>query len=182
MRLALAALLALASQGEVPGAQEAASSPFRCPEGTVRLGASPPAGYEVWCERPEEPPERRREGPERTYYDDGGLAKASEWKAGRLHGPFVEWYRNGRPARAGEYRDGEREGVWKVFFENGPLEEECGYQGGERHGRFASYFADGRRRVEGRFCHGLQCATWTSWDDEGRVVGSTEYEDIHATP
>jgi hypothetical protein len=179
--LLLAALL-LAGDAAPPSARDAAASPFACPPGTERMGAAPPQGFEVWCERPDQPSARRREGPARTWYDDGGLAKANAFKAGLPHGPYAEWHRNGRPARTGAYVDGERDGVFTVWSEAGVKEEECGYARGARDGRFATWWPNGRRRVEGRFCHDLQCGTWTTWDQDGRELGRARYEEIRGTP
>lgn len=175
----LAALLLLATPTE-PSRDELSRS-FDCPAGTVRVGAAPPDGFETWCERPDVPPPRR-EGPARSWYDDGGLAKASSWKAGHLDGPFLEWHRNGKLARAGEYRADAREGPWTIWLESGQREEECGYLHGERHGPFATFWPDGKRRVEGRYCHGLQCGEWTTWDAEGRELGKVTYAEIRGSP
>jgi len=164
-------------------AADAAAVAFLCPPGTERAGAEPPDGFEVACERPDRPAERRRDGPARTYYDDGGLAKEAWFKEGKPHGAFTEWHRNGRVARAGAWEDGVRAGAWRLYYESGQLEEECSYDGrGERHGRFTTYWPGGKRKAEGRFCHGLQCGKWTSWDERGREVGRVAYEEIRGEP
>jgi hypothetical protein len=176
----LLTLLLLAA--EPPLAAEAARAPFACPKGAERVGALPPEGFEAWCERPELPPDRRRDGPWRAFYDDGGLAKEARYAEGKLSGLFAEWHRNGRPARAGAWKDGEREGVWTLWRESGEVEEVCAYEKGERHGPFAAYWPGGRRKTEGRHCRGLQCGRWRSWDEAGREQGSAVYEDARATP
>ncbi len=183
-----------------------AAAPFSCPVGTERRGAVPPDGFEVWCERPGNPPGAARDGPARTYYDDGGLAKSTAFRDGLPHGPSVEWYRDGGPARAGLYQDGKKEGTWTAWYEGsgGPpkampgggasadadmppapsprASERCGYAGGEREGPFVAWWPDGKRRTEGRFCQGLQCGSWTSWDEAGHELGKVRYEEIRATP
>ncbi len=176
--IALALTLSLAA---TPAA-EAAATPLACPPGAERVGASPPEGFETQCERPDGPPERRREGPARTYYDDGGLAKQASYKEGKLHGAFTEWHRNGRVAGTGAWEEGARVGTWAIHYESGQLEEQCGYERGQRHGRFATFWPDGKPKVEGRFCHGLQCGAWTSWDERGRELGKVVYEEIRGTP
>jgi hypothetical protein len=184
MSLVLMALAVLsgAATAEPPLAREAAAVPFACPKGAERVGALPPDGFEVWCELPDRMPDRRRDGPWRTFYDGGSLAKESRFAEGKLDGPFVEWHRNGRPARAGSWKEGEREGVWTIWWESGALEEVCAYQKGDRHGRFASFWPGGKRKAEGRYCRGLQCGRWTSWDEGGREIGSAVFEEIRGTP
>jgi hypothetical protein len=179
----LALLVAGASAAPATPAAAAAALPFACPPGAERTGAEPPDGFEVACERPDQPEGRRRQGPARTYYDDGGLAKEERFKEGKLDGFFTEWHRNGRVAREGAWSDGARTGAWRIYYEDGQLEEDCSYDGrGERHGRFAAYWPSGKRKVEGRFCHGLQCGNWTTWDEGGREMGRVAYGEIRGEP
>jgi hypothetical protein len=176
----LASLLAAEPAG-APSREDVARS-FSCPAGTERMGATPPAGFEQWCEKPDELPIRRRHGPTLRWYDDGSLAQSGSFVLGERDGRFLEWHRNGRLARAGAYRANERVGTWTIWFESGRREEECGYERNARHGPFASWWPDGKRRVEGRYCHDLQCGTWISWDDQGREQGKVTYEEIRRTP
>jgi len=165
----------------LPARAEVARS-FSCPAGTERMGGAPPEAFETWCERMDEPPGRRREGPALRWYDDGGLAEARAFTRGELDGAFLEWHRNGRPARAGAYRRNERVGTWTVWFEDGRQEEECRYEQGKRNGAFATWWRNGARRVEGRYCQDLQCGTWTSWDELGHELGKVTYEEIRKVP
>jgi hypothetical protein len=180
--LTLLALALVLVDAAPPAASEAAKAPFSCPAGTELQGALPPDGFEAWCERPTEPPERRREGPWRSYYDDGALAKAGGYRAGKLDGPFTAWHRNGKPAERGSYVEGERDGGWTIWFESGRVEERCAYDRGEKHGPFAGFWPGGGRKVEGRHCRGLQCGRWTTWDEGGRELGSVVYEEIRSAP
>lgn len=177
-----ALLLALALAADPPPAREADRAPFTCPAGTERQGALPPDGFEAWCEKPDEPPERRREGPWRSYYDDGSLARAGAWRAGKRDGPFTAWHRDGKPAEHGTYAAGEREGPYTIWYESGRVEERCTYDRGEKHGPFATFWPGGGRKVEGRHCRGLQCGRWTTWDEAGRELGSVVYEEIRSGP
>jgi hypothetical protein len=176
-----AVLPATPAPPSVPPREELARS-FACPAGTERMGATPPEGFESWCEKPDEPPLRRREGPAFRWYDDGRLAQAGSVLRGERDGRFLEWHRNGKPARAGTYHANERVGIWTTWFESGQREEECAYDHNTRHGAFATWWPDGKRRVEGRFCHDLQCGTWTTWDDQGRELGKMTYEEIRRAP
>jgi hypothetical protein len=178
--LLLAGLLAAEPAG-FPSRAELARS-FSCPAGTEQMGGTPPVGFERWCEKPDEPPVRRRHGPTLRWYDDGGLAQSGSFVLGERDGRFLEWHRNGQLARAGAHRANERVGTWTIWFESGQREEECGYERNARHGPFATWWPNGRRRVEGRYCHDLQCGTWISWDEQGRELGRMTYEEIRRTP
>ena len=69
----------------------AAPPPLACPKGAERRGAAPPEGFAEWCEGKDVAGRPRREGPSRTYYDDGGLWVEERWSEGERDGPFVEW-------------------------------------------------------------------------------------------
>jgi antitoxin component YwqK of YwqJK toxin-antitoxin module len=153
-----------------------------CPPGAAEVGAAPPDGFELACEREGATGPDRREGPFRAWYDDGALAREAGYRAGRLHGKYVEYHRGGKRAREGEYSDGERVGTWRFYFEDGKLEEECAYAKGERHGPFASFHPNGKRKTAGRYCHGLQCGTWTTWAEDGAELGKVDYGEVRLVP
>jgi hypothetical protein len=161
----------------------AAPAPFACPPGTAHRGAAPPEAYEEWCEGKDPaggPP--RREGPSRTYYDDGGPWIETTWRAGLRHGPFVEWHRNREKAREGAFTDGRRSGRWTTWWDSGRVEEEAEWKDGVPHGRFASFWPSGKPRTVGRHCGGAQCGTWRTWDETGRELGAIEYGEQTLAP
>jgi antitoxin component YwqK of YwqJK toxin-antitoxin module len=153
-----------------------------CPKGTERRGAVPPDGFEEWCEGKDVAGRPRREGPSRTYYDDGGLWVEERWREGERDGPFVEWHRNGLKARAGAYVAGRKSGPWTTWRDTGVVEEEGEWRGGIPHGRFVAYWGTGKRRTEGRHCGGAQCGTWRTFDDAGRELGKVDYGEQTLSP
>jgi len=86
-----------AAERPPPGrADPPTSAPLRradrfCPPGTEQVGGQPPVGEVVWCE------------------DDDG----------RKQGPYRSWYDNGELEEEGQYKDGSRIGVWRFFDEKG---------------------------------------------------------------
>jgi hypothetical protein len=161
----------------------AAPAQLACPPGTERQGAVPPDGLEEWCEAKDPaggPP--RREGPSRTYYDDGAIWTEATWRAGQRHGRYVEYHRNGVKAREGTFTESRRSGRWTTWRESGRVEEEGDWRDGVPHGRFAAYWPTGKPRTEGRHCGGAQCGTWRTWDETGREIGAIEYGEQTLTP
>ncbi len=156
--------------------------PLVCPPGTQRAGAQPMEGFDEWCEAPAPDGRPRREGPARTYYDDGSLWVEATYHEGLLDGPFVERYRGGRKARQGSYQAGARSGAWTFFYEDGTVEEESSWTKGVPDGPFADYWPSGKPRSVGRRCLGSQCGRWRSYDEAGRLIGSVEYGDQRAAP
>ncbi len=160
----------------------AAPPPVVCPAGAERHGAQPPEGFEEWCEARTPEGRARREGPARTYYDDGGVWTEASYHDGQLDGPFLERYRGGGKARQGVYQAGLRSGAWTFFYEDGTVAEESSFTRGVPDGPFADYWPNGKPRNVGRKCLGAQCGKWSSYDDSGRLTGSVEYGELRAAP
>jgi len=171
--IALAAALLLAG-GTLP--------PLECPAGAARRGAAPPEGFEEWCEAKDPAGRPLRQGPARTWYDDGRPWTEASFREGLRDGPFVEWHRSGAKAREGAYAAGAKTGAWIVRGESGRVEEESAWRDGVPHGRYVSYWASGARRSEGRHCGGAQCGTWRTWDEAGREIGAVDYGEQRLTP
>jgi antitoxin component YwqK of YwqJK toxin-antitoxin module len=162
-----------------------APPPLECPSGAIRRGGQPADGFfEEWCETParEGGGGGKREGPTRTYYDNGIVWVESNYRDGKLDGPFVERYRRGTKASQGVYLAGVRDGNWTFFHEDGTVQEEAGFTKGVPDGRFADYWPNGRPRTSGRRCLGVQCGKWVTYDESGRLIGSVEYGEQRATP
>jgi antitoxin component YwqK of YwqJK toxin-antitoxin module len=160
--------------GAVVALALAATPPLTCPKGLEHRGAAPTDGYEEWCEGKDAYGNGRREGPARTWYDDGGVWLEQSFREGILDGPFVERHRNGRLAREGAYVRGRKVGTWKVWFASGVLEEQTEWRDGATHGAFAAFWPSGVRRTEGRYCGGAQCGRWRTFDAEGKQVGEVD--------
>jgi antitoxin component YwqK of YwqJK toxin-antitoxin module len=169
---ALAALLLLA----------APAPPLECPSGTTRRGAAPPEAFEEWCEGKDALGRALRQGPARTWYDDGRPWTEERFRDGQRDGAFVEWHRNGARARDGAFSLGAKTGRWIVRGESGAVEEESEWRAGVPHGRFVSYWPGGARRAEGRHCGGAQCGTWRTYDASGKELGAVEYGEQRLAP
>jgi antitoxin component YwqK of YwqJK toxin-antitoxin module len=153
-----------------------------CPQGAVARGAAPPEGHEEWCEGTDAAGRARRDGPARTFYDDGGLWIEERFREGLRDGPFLERHRNGRPARAGSFARGARTGRWTIHFDSGAVAEESQWKDGVLHGPFVSFWPGGNRRAEGRHCGGAQCGTWRTFDEAGEELGAVEYGEQSLAP
>jgi antitoxin component YwqK of YwqJK toxin-antitoxin module len=179
----IAAALALVLAAEPAAAADPRPlAPLACPAGAERKGGPPPELHEEWCEGKDPGGRPRREGPARTYYDDGGLWVEETFREGLRDGPFVERHRNGRTAREGTFAAGWKSGPWKVHFESGAPEEESEWREGVPHGRYVSYWRGGGKRTEGRHCGGVQCGTWRTWDEGGRLLGEMDHGEPSVRP
>jgi antitoxin component YwqK of YwqJK toxin-antitoxin module len=159
-----------------------AAAPLSCPPGTERRGAAPPDDFAEWCEGKDDAGQPRREGPSRTWYDDGALWTEQAFREGEPDGPFVERHRNGRKAREGTYARGRKVGRWSVWFESGGREEESTFRDGVPDGPFTAFWPNGAVRTEGRRCGGAQCGRWRTYDDAGRELGAVDYGEQSSRP
>ncbi|ACL67712.1 conserved hypothetical protein [Anaeromyxobacter dehalogenans 2CP-1] len=159
-----------------------AGAPLDCPPGTEPRGAAPPEGFEAWCAGKDAAGNDRREGPARTWYDDGAPWTEGAYREGERDGPFVEYHRNGRRAREGAWAHGAKHGRWTIWYESGQVEETSGWRAGVQDGAFASFWPGGARRAAGRHCGGAQCGRWTSYDEAGRELGAVDYGEQTHTP
>lgn len=156
--------------------------PLECPAGTELQGARPMEGFEEYCAGRQLDGKLRREGPARSYYDDGSVWVEARYHDGVLDGPFVERYRTGQVARQGAYQAGGRVGAWRFFHEDGTLQEESSWRKGVQDGPFRSFWPGGKPRSEGRHCLGVQCGEWRSFDQAGRLEGRIEYGTFREEP
>jgi antitoxin component YwqK of YwqJK toxin-antitoxin module len=62
------------------------------------------------------------------------------------------------------------------------VEEEVSFDMGRRHGPFVQRWRSGKKRTEGRFCFGLQCGRWVTWNEDGQELGTIQYEEIRGKP
>lgn len=160
----------------------AATPPLVCPAGAERKGEAPPDGFEQWCEGKDPYRRGRREGPARSWYDDGAPWVEQSFREGLLDGKFLERHRNGKPAREGTYAMGQKVGTWRIFFESGVLEEESEWRDGVAHGRFVAFWPNGVHKTEGRRCGGVQCGRWRTFDMDGHPLGEIDYGEQTLAP
>ncbi len=156
--------------------------PLECPKGTERRGAPPPDDTAEWCEGKDDAGRPRREGPSRTWYDDGAPWVEERFTAGEPDGPFLERHRNGKKAREGTYAHGRKTGRWMIWYESGAPEEESSWRDGVADGPFTAWWPGGARKTTGRHCGGAQCGRWTTYDADGRELGAVDYGEQSQAP
>jgi antitoxin component YwqK of YwqJK toxin-antitoxin module len=157
-------------------------SPVRCPPGAAHRGGPPPDDALEWCEIQGEDGKPRREGPARTFYDDGTPWIEEHYRDGLRDGHYVEHHRGGGKAREGDWVKDRKVGTWTIWSPDGKVEEESTWKDGVLHGPFVSRWPTGALRSTGRFCRGVQCGVWITYDEQGKEIGRIEYEEQHAQP
>jgi hypothetical protein len=98
-----------------------------CGPGTRLVGARPPQGHALYCEREHD---------------------------GVKHGSYLAWHPNGSVAESGSYATGRRQGVWTRFWETGGRRARVHFEGDREHGVLVVWDELGRVEQEIRYLHG----------------------------
>jgi MORN repeat variant len=113
-----------------------------CPAGAKLMGAPPPKGVEVWCQKN---------------------------VAGKpvKDGPFIVYAAGGGKMIEGAYRNGVQDGEWTLWYENGARASIDHYVNGLQSGLHTSWYANGQKALEGKYQEGKREGEWTQWDPSG---------------
>ena len=142
----------------------------------------------------------RREGPDRTYFEDGKPSEETVWKDDRKVASTT-WWMNGKKRRAevlegdawkrsswhdngqleveetvvGDRTRERREGTRRQWSEDGVLLEDSAWQGGKQHGLRRLFFdKTGKPYVEEEWKDGVRLSR-KEWDETGAVVKDERY-------
>jgi antitoxin component YwqK of YwqJK toxin-antitoxin module len=123
-----------------------------CPAGETLMGAPPPKGQEVWCQK---------------------IVNGKPVK----DGPFILYADGGGKLIEGNYRDGLQDGEWTTWYENGQRSAVDHYRHGLQDGLHTSWYANGRKSIEGDYRAGERVGVWTRWDPSGVTSKQETYAD-----
>jgi hypothetical protein len=132
--------------------RESTDLPLTCPAGATLMGASPPKGEEVWCQK----------------IVDGKPVK---------DGVFVAYGEGTDRMIQGYYRDGVQEGKWTTWYETGQRSAVDHYRNGAQDGLHTSWYANGVKALEGSYREGKREGVWTRWDPTGFTSKQEVYRD-----
>jgi MORN repeat variant len=121
-----------------------------CPPGTTLVGAQPPKGSEVWCQR------------------EVAGKKVKD-------GPFIVYAAGGSKMIEGTYHDGVQDGEWTLWYENGTRASIDHYVNGLQNGMHTSWYANGQKALEGEYQNGKREGIWTQWDPAGLTSRKIAY-------
>jgi MORN repeat protein len=122
-----------------------------CPPDAELMGAAPPKGFEVWCQK--------------TI--NGKPVK---------DGPFIVYAVGGDRMIQGSYRNGVQDGEWTLWYENGVRASIDHYVDGLQSGMHTSWYANGQKALEGEYLRGKREGVWTQWDAGGLSSRKSVYK------
>ena len=89
----------------------------------------------------------KREGPAKSYYEDGKLKAEFNYKDGKQNGPHKAYYTNGQLKIQETYKNNKLEGPAKIFYADGKLQAEITYKNGKSE-KTKAYDKDGKLKAK----------------------------------
>ena len=132
--------------------RDSGSLALTCPAGAILMGAPPPKGGEVWCQK-----------------IVGGKPVKD--------GVFVAYGAGTDRMIQGYYRNGVQDGEWTTWYENGQRSAVDHYRDGRQDGLHTSWYANGVKALEGNYRRGKREGVWTRWDPTGFTAKQETYRD-----
>lgn len=96
----------------------------------------------------------------KSYYKDGKLKTAVEFKNCKRHGSYLWYYPSGKKKIESSYKEGKQIGVNRQWHKNGNLAEETPYnKEGKKHGTGKKWFENGTQSYEIEYRNNKQVKT-----------------------
>jgi hypothetical protein len=122
-----------------------------CPPGATLMGAPPPKGEEVWCQK---------------------IVNGKPLK----DGIFIAWGDGPDKLIQGTYRDGVQDGEWTTWYTNGQRSAIDHFHNGVQDGLHVSWYINGAKALQGNYRNGRREGVWTRWDPTGLTSKQEVYE------
>jgi MORN repeat variant len=115
-----------------------------CPPGAKLMGAAPPNGDELWCQKTVDG-KPVKDGLFMLFRPDGGRMIQGQYKDGKQNGEWKMWYDSGAIHSIDTYRDGVQDGPHTSWYPNGHLDAKGRYKNGNKDGVWKRLDPDGYR-------------------------------------
>jgi len=135
-----------------------------CPAGAQLVGAPPPAGDRVWCEK-----DGLQEGRATSFYPDGVRKSDGTYRAGELDGSWRQWFHDGKPRTEGTFARGRETGTWKVWFASGGVASERVHVDAHTV-RIAEFRPGGAKLRTGTLVDGQKDGRWIEFTEKGEAL------------
>lgn len=160
------AALAKGADGKTPVKVE---GPIKtCPQNGKIVGAPPPKGNSVWCERPGANGKIVRDGPYFKFHSNGQKAIQGSFVDGKANGLFLFWLPDGNKVEEKGYRNGQLHGAYVKYGKDNQKVLEGRYALGKKNGEFAFYGKGGRLKQKGSFRDNIKDGVWTTYNRDGQ--------------
>ena len=113
-------------------------------------------------------------GSEKIY--EGVLFHEMNWINGKINGPNISYYANGGKEEEETYVDGIKEGISRIWHENGRLHTERNFKNGKLSGTLRKWTSKGELAEESEYIDGLLHGLSKKWYDGGKELSSYDDE------
>lgn len=156
----------------------AAKPAIKCPAGTELIGAAPPQGTEVYCQKRLDTGEFVKHGPYRSWAKAGVPLVVGEFDEGLETGEWTQFHggievdgrwsdAKNQPKYKGRYESGKEVGLWSAWHPNGQLGLQTTYVNGAEDGVARGWFPNGRRQKEVSYQVGVRHGPRLEWYENG---------------
>ena len=126
----------------------------------------------------------KKDGVNKTYWDDGSLESVKTYKDGQLNGLAIYYYWSHEDdyhiknyQHKGHFKDGKEDGLWTHWWENGQKQGETTFKDGTPDGLDTYWHENGQKSFEGTYKDGKQDGLWTHWWENGQKKEEGTYKD-----
>jgi len=110
-------------------------------------------------------------GIERTYREDGSMAKMETYIDGKAHGEFLQFYPSDTVKLRQTYVNDVCHGISYGYYESGVLKDKVIIEHGFENGEFEEYYASGNLHWKGTFIHGAnEQDSLYEYNNKGQLV------------
>lgn len=88
----------------------------------------------------------------------------------------IEVYKNNKLLKSESYKSGKRNGITKEYYSSGELKTEMNYVNDVLSGKATSFTEQGKKTSEATYLGGKKSGAEIQYDDNGRVILKTEYD------
>lgn len=110
-----------------------------------------------------------------SYFDNGKVARALEYKNGDLVNTYEEYYYSGQLESKTLFVDGDMDGVSLEYYSNGNLKSEKNYQIGVLQGIIKNYYENGKVKEEITYRNGNKTGEANYYNQNGKLAKKELY-------
>lgn len=111
-----------------------------------------------------------------TYFANGQLASAEQFKEGRREGFVRKWFEDGAMAFESQHQSGFREGWVKSWWYNGKRRSQMFFVNGKAQGIAWNWYRNGKRFKKFNFVNGVPQGLQQAWRQNGKLFSNFEYK------
>jgi len=117
-----------------------------------------------------------KNGVEKIYYIEGGLAYSVNYIEGKRDGKLVWFDKKGRKIAQMFYKNGKLEGVETAYFENGAIKHTVEYVDDMKEGPQKEYFSNGQLALEVPYKHNKKEGLQKEYTIDGKLYSEVLYK------